>query len=149
MSSTFWAPELRRFLIPAAGESTEQDRFAVDVDAISLSLCAPCESDPHPVEIDLSHSKWLYVSRQVMADRVPLLEEERDFLLKEKENLVGRLGGLEARQRMLYEREEEAGNRGAVPCRAVPCRPLLCFCVYARVEVACLFLLLEALRIKR
>lgn len=49
---------------------------------------------------------------QAKSERLPLLEEERDFLLKEKDNLVGRLGGLEARQRLLHEREQQAGYRG-------------------------------------
>ncbi|CAM9475926.1 unnamed protein product, partial [Ectocarpus sp. 13 AM-2016] len=48
---------------------------------------------------------------QANLDRLGLLEEERDFLLREKDTLVGRLGNLEARQGFLQERERQAENR--------------------------------------
>lgn len=49
---------------------------------------------------------------QAKSERLSLVEEERDFLLQEKDTLVDRLGGLETRQRLLEEREEQAGDRG-------------------------------------
>lgn len=41
-----------------------------------------------------------------------MLEEERDFLLREKNALVDRLGGLEERQRSLQELDRQSDNRG-------------------------------------
>lgn len=55
---------------------------------------------------------FFFSRAQVRAERLRLLEEERDFLRQEKDTLVDRLGSLEARQEALREREKQAGDRG-------------------------------------
>lgn len=56
---------------------------------------------------------WAYIVQAKLA-QLGLLEEERDFLLQEKNTLVDRLGNLEARQGSFQERERHAKNRGVI-----------------------------------
>ena len=49
---------------------------------------------------------------QAASDRLRLVEEERDFLLREKDSLDERLQTLELRQQAFQQREKKAGHQG-------------------------------------
>lgn len=49
---------------------------------------------------------------QAGSDRLRLVEEERDFLLREKDSLDERLQTLELRQQAFQQREDKAGHQG-------------------------------------
>ena len=54
----------------------------------------------------------VFVLYQAESDRLRLVEEERDFLLREKDSLDERLQSLELRQQAFQQREKKAGHQG-------------------------------------
>lgn len=54
---------------------------------------------------------------QARLEQLGPVEEERDFLVQEKDTLADRLDNLEARQGSLQEQERQAKNRGTFTTR--------------------------------